>query len=327
MVITRTPFRISFFGGGTDYPAWYEHNGGGMVINTSIDKYCYVTARHLPPFFDHKYRIRYTRREERSSVEAIEHPSVRECMKYLDFRDHLEMVHTSDLPAMAGLGSSSAFTVSFLHSLYGLTKRAITKKELALKAIHVEQNLIQENVGSQDQVASAVGGFNSIVFDHEGVHVTPISISDSKRETLESRLLLFFSGFQRQASEIAAEQIRNIPGRTAELTAMMDLTRRARDVLSSGGNLDEFGILMDEGWQLKKTLSSKITTPQIDDMYAKAKAAGAVGGKLLGAGGGGFMMFYAPEERHPAIQTALKNFIHVPFHFENTGSQIIYQNT
>ena len=325
MVITRTPFRISFFGGGTDYPAWYMNNGGGMAINTSIDKYCYVTARHLPPFFDHKYRIRYTRREERSTVEAIEHPSVRECMKYLNFSDHLEMVHTSDLPAMSGLGSSSAFTVGFLHSLHGLMGQKITQRNLGMQAIHVEQNLIKENVGSQDQIAAAVGGFNRVIFSPKGVKISPISIAVRKLKILEERLLLFFTGYQRYASEIAAEQIKSIPSKTAELTAMMNLAKQA-EVSLAAGRVDDVGTLLDEGWNIKKTLSSKITNPRIDEIYTRAKAAGAVGGKLLGAGGGGVMMFYAPQEKHPAIQTALKDFIHVPFHFENTGSKIIYQN-
>ena len=325
MVITRTPFRISFFGGGTDYPAWYMNNGGGMAISTTIDKYCYMTARHLPPFFDHKYRIRYTRREERNSVDAIEHPSVRECMKYLNYIDHLEMVHTSDLPAMSGLGSSSAFTVGFLHSLHGLMGQKIRRLELALQAIHVEQNLIKENVGSQDQIATAHGGLNRIVFGADGIKVTPITLSMRKLRGLEKRLILFFTGYQRFASEIAVEQIKSIPDKTIELTAMMALARRAEKNLVAG-RVDDFGALLDEGWQIKKTLSSKITNPRIDEIYDRAKDAGAVGGKLLGAGGGGFMMFDAPPKKHPVIQTALKDFIHVPFHFEDSGSQIIYKN-
>ncbi len=324
MVITRTPFRVSFFGGGTDYPAWYKSHGG-MVINTSIDKYCYITSRHLPPFFDHKYRIRYTRREEKNNINDIEHPSVRECMRYMDYHDYLEMLHASDLPAMSGLGSSSAFTVGFLHSLHGLTRKPITKKDLALLAIHVEQGMIKENVGSQDQIATAIGGFNSITFDDTGIHVTPIPISDSRREALERKLLLFFVGFQRNASEVAGEQIKNIPNKTAELTAMSNLAQKAKAMLSSNDNLDEFGSLLDEGWNIKKTLSSKITSPSIDKIYEDAKKAGAVGGKLLGAGGGGFMAFYAPENKHDEIKATLSSCINVPFHFENAGSQIIYE--
>jgi D-glycero-alpha-D-manno-heptose-7-phosphate kinase len=325
MIITRTPFRISFFGGGTDYPVWYKKMGGA-VISTSIDKYCYVTTRHLPPFFDHSYRIRYSRREEKNSIAEIEHPSVRECLKYVGFQGGLEMVHTSDLPAMSGLGSSSAFTVGFLHSLYSLTGQNIDKKNLALHAIHVEQKRIKENVGSQDQVAAAVGGFNSITFDSRGIHVSPIAISDSRLHDLESRLLLFFTGFSRIASEIASEQIKNTPKKVTELKAMMALAEKAKGVLSSKSTLDDFGMLLDKSWQLKRSLSSKISTPFIDEAYVAAKSAGALGGKLLGAGGGGFMVFYAPPNKHAAIKRRLKHMLHVPFKFENGGTQIIYKN-
>ncbi|MEK7615693.1 MAG: kinase [Patescibacteria group bacterium] len=302
-----------------------NNGNGGMTISTTINRYCYITARHLPPFFDHKYRIRYTRREERSAIENIEHPSVRECMKYLDFRDHLEMVHTSDLPAMAGLGSSSAFTVGFLNSLHGLRGKTVRPRDLALQAIHVEQNLIGENVGSQDQVATAVGGLNRIVFRPSGIKISSLSLSPRTLKTLEGRLLLYFTGFQRFASEIAAEQIKNTPDKTQELNAMMHLAKRAEaDLLA--GSIGNMGALLDEGWQIKKTLSSKITDNRIDAIYARARSAGAVGGKLLGAGGGGFFLLYAPEQKHAKIRAALSDLIHVPFHFENTGSKIIYQN-
>lgn len=325
MIITRTPFRISFFGGGTDYPIWYKENGG-LVISTSIDKYCYITTRHLPPFFDYAYRIRYTKREEKNSIDEIEHPSVRECLKHVDFQGGIEMVHTSDLPAMSGLGSSSAFTVGFLHSLYGLSGESINKKRLAMEAIHVEQENIKENVGSQDQVAAAVGGFNSIAFDASGIHVSPVAISDGRLHDLESRLLLFFTGFSRNASEIAAEQIKNTPQKTSELSEIMSLTDQAKTILSSKTSLDDFGVLLDKSWQIKRSLSSKISTPRIDEVYNVARAAGALGGKLLGAGGGGFMIFYVPPEKHEAVKNRLKYLLNVPFRFENVGSQIIYKN-
>ncbi len=325
MIITRTPFRISFFGGGTDYPIWYKKMRG-MVISTTINKYCYITTRRLPPFFDHKYRIRYTKREEKSSINEIEHPSVRECLKFMRFRGGLEMVHTSDLPAMSGLGSSSAFTVGFLNSLQGLLDKKIDKKQLALDAIHVEQKRLKENVGSQDQVAVAVGGFNSIEFNPRGIHISPIAISDSRLHDLENRILFFFTGFSRNASEIAAEQIKNTPQKTSELRDMMLLAEKAKQILSSNRNLDEFGMLLDQSWQIKKSLSSKITTPFIDNAYTAAKSAGAFGGKLLGAGGGGFMIFYAPPNKHAAIKQILKHMLYVPFKFENAGSQIIYKN-
>lgn len=325
MVITRTPFRISFFGGGTDYPIWYKKMGGA-VINTSIDKYCYVTTRYLPPFFDHRYRIRYTKREERNNVEDIEHPSVRECLKYLNFKQGVEMVHTSDLPAMSGLGSSSAFTVGFLNSLYGLRNQEIDKTKLALEAIHVEQNLVKENVGSQDQIIAAIGGLNYITFNQAGIKVEPINISPARLKDLEDRILLFFVGFVRNASEIVAEQIKNTYDKTAELKEMMALTIKAKGILSSKQNLNEFGILLDKTWQIKKKLSSKITNPYINEIYQTARAAGALGGKLLGAGSAGFMIFYADPEKHPVIKKELVNILNVPFKFENKGTQIIYKN-
>lgn len=236
------------------------------------------------------------------------------------------MVHTSDLPAMSGLGSSSAFTVGFLHSLYGILGRPIDKKRLALDAIHVEQKKIRENVGSQDQIVAAVGGFNSVTFDSKGIRISPIPISDNRLHALENRILLFFTGFSRNASEIAAEQIKNTPHKSPELRAIASLTEEARQILSSNRNLDEFGILLDQAWQIKKSLSSKITSPFIDEAYQAALSAGALGGKVLGAGGGGFMIFYAPLNKHSAIKRILKHMLYVPFKFENTGSQIIYKN-
>jgi D-glycero-alpha-D-manno-heptose-7-phosphate kinase len=324
MIITRTPFRISFFGGGTDYPIWYKKMGGA-VIGTSIDKYCYVTTRYLPPFFDHKFRIRYTKREERNTVDDIEHPSVRECLKYLDFRQGVEMVHTSDLPAMSGLGSSSAFTVGFLNSLHNLRGETTDKTKLASEAIHIEQNLIKENVGSQDQIITAVGGLNYITFGSKGNKIIKLNIPPERLKNLENRILLFFTGFVRHASEILAEQIKNTYDRTAELAEMMSLANKAKDILCSNRNLDEFGILLDRTWQIKKKLSSKITNPYIDEIYRTARAAGALGGKLLGAGSAGFMIFYASPEKHSAIKKELINILNIPFKFENQGTQIIYK--
>jgi len=326
MIITRTPFRVSFFGGGTDYPVWYN-SMGGAVLSTSINKYCYITTRPLPPFFDYAYRIRYTLREETNSIDDIGHPSVRECLKHAGLRQGIEMVHTSDLPAMSGLGSSSAFTVGFLNSLYGLAGRRIGKRKLALEAIRIEQEKIGENVGSQDQVAAAIGGLNWITFSRKKISVSPLKISGQRQKALEGRLLMFFTGFSRRASTIAAEQIKNTPKKEKELRAMLTLAHQAKDALISNRNLDEFGELLHESWCIKKTLSSKITTPFIDEFYEKARSAGAIGGKLLGAGGGGFMVFYAPEPKHQAIRQKLKGYLHVPFSFENKGSQVIYRNT
>ncbi|MBI2033740.1 MAG: kinase [Candidatus Liptonbacteria bacterium] len=324
MVITKTPFRVSFFGGGTDYPSWAEENGG-MVLSTTINKYCYITCRYLPPFFPHNYQIRYTVQEHTKTIEEIKHPSVRECLKFMKMRGGIEMQHNSDLPAMSGLGSSSAFTVGFLHGLYGLQGKLVSKQQLAKDAIHVEQNLIKENVGSQDQVAVAHGGLNKIEFGGpEKVRVTPLAITAEKLEALQGRLMLFFTGFSRDASDIAAEQIKNTKNKEKELRAMAALVPEAMKVLSASEDLKDFGKLLDESWQLKKGLSSKITNPHIDEMYRTACEAGAIGGKLLGAGGGGFMLLFAEPEIQPAIRKKLGEFLHVPFQFERAGSQIIH---
>jgi len=325
MVITRTPFRISFFGGGTDYPIWYEENGGA-VISTTIDKYCYITCRYLPPFFDHKYRIRYMKREEVRTVNEIQHPSVRECLKFLNVAKGIEMVHTSDLPALSGIGSSSSFTVGFLNALHSLDGKMTTKRQLALDAINIEQNFIKENVGSQDQAAAAFGGLNRIEFG--GPHriaVHPLPLKTSRLASLESYLMLFFTGFSRNASEIAAEQIKKTSEKKKELHEMRALVEEAQNILMyDNRSLEEFGGLLHEGWKLKRNLTSKITTPFIDEIYAAARAAGATGGKLLGAGGGGFILFFVKPELQPNVKEQLKRLLYVPFHFETLGSQVIY---
>ena len=325
MVITRTPFRISFFGGGTDYPIWYEENGGA-VISTTIDKYCYITCRYLPPFFDHKYRIRYMKREEVRTVNEIQHPSVRECLKFLNVAKGIEMVHTSDLPALSGIGSSSSFTVGFLNALHSLDGKMTTKRQLALDAINIEQNFIKENVGSQDQAAAAFGGLNRIEFG--GPHriaVHPLPLKTSRLASLESYLMLFFTGFSRNASEIAAEQIKKTSEKKKELHEMRALVEEAQNILMyDDRSLEEFGGLLHEGWKLKRNLTSKITTPFIDEIYAAARAAGATGGKLLGAGGGGFILFFVKPELQPNVKEQLKRLLYVPFHFETLGSQVIY---
>jgi D-glycero-alpha-D-manno-heptose-7-phosphate kinase len=325
MVITKTPFRVSFFGGGTDYPAWADENGGA-VLSTTINKYCYITCRYLPPFFPHNYQIRYSEQEHTKTIGEIKHPSVRECLKFMKMNEGIEMQHNSDLPAMAGLGSSSAFTVGFLHGLYGLQGKLVSKQQLATDAIHVEQDLIKENVGSQDQAAVAHGGLNKIEFGGpEKVRVMPLAISADKLKALEARLMLFFTGFSRKASDIAAEQIKNTKSKTKELHAMAAMVPEAMKILNaSAGNLNDFGKLLDESWKIKRGLSSQITNSHIDGMYAAARKAGAIGGKLLGAGGGGFMILFAEPEAQPSIRKKLGEFLHVPFHFERAGSQIIH---
>lgn len=326
MIITRTPFRISFFGGGTDYPDWYNNNGG-MVLSTSIDKYCYIVCRYLPPFFDYNFRIRYRLLEEVKNVEEIQHPSVRECLRFFRFtqKNGVEIQHNADLPAMSGLGSSSAFTVGLLHALYALRGKMVAKRQLASEAILVEQKMIQENVGSQDQVATSFGGFNKIIFNKQGFEVNPMVINQRKSSELQDNLMLFFVGFPRSASEIAAEQVKNISANQRALSDLVGIVERACAVLSDGGdNLQEFGKLLHENWLIKRSLAGNITNKTIDDIYAAALGAGATGGKLLGAGSGGFMLIFAKPSLHQRIREVLKNLLYVPFHFEQLGSQIIF---
>ncbi|TRZ96042.1 kinase [bacterium] len=325
MIISRTPFRVSFFGGGTDYPAWYRENGGA-VISTSINKYCYIICRFLPPFFDYKYRIRYDQREETKNLEEIRHPVVREGLKFFGIDRGIEMVHTGDLPARTGIGSSSSFSTGFLNTLYALKGKMVTKRQLALDAIHFEQNLLKENVGSQDQTIAAFGGFNKIEFGGiQEITVFPITLSQDKLDLLQDHLMLFFTGFSRVASEIAAEQISSIPKKKKELKTLMEITEKAFRVLNdSNDGFEDFGKLLNETWKIKQSLSSKITNSQIGEIYEAGMDAGALGGKLLGAGGGGFILFFVKPEVQPKIKEKLKKILHVPFRFENLGSQIIY---
>ena len=326
MVISRTPFRVSFFGGGTDYPVWYKKHGGA-VIATSINKYCYVTCRVLPPFFKYNYRIRYTKQEHKKKIDQIKHPSVRECLKYLNFDKGIEMQHNADLPAMSGLGSSSAFTVGYLNSLYALQGQMVDKKKLAMDAIYVEQKMIREAVGSQDQTTAAFGGLNKIEFcGRDEINVTPIIMDPKRLDRLQDNLLLFYTGIVRQASSFALTQIGATRKKVKELKGMMKLVDCAFKILSDGRcPIDDFGKLLDDSWKIKRGLTRKISNGKIDSIYECAKKSGALGGKLLGAGGGGFMLFYAKSEDQPKIKLALKKLLHVPFRFENYGSQIIYK--
>lgn len=325
MIICRTPTRISFFGGGTDYPVWYREHGGS-VLSTTINKYNYITVRYLPEFFDYKFRIRYYRTEETQTLEEIKHPSVRECARHLGIDKGFEMAHNSDLPAGSGLGSSSTFTVGMLHALYALKNYMPTKRELALEALHVEQVLIGESVGSQDQVAAAWGGFNQIKFGGEQeFEVDPIIIARDRQIELQDNLMLCFTGFARSAPEIAKHQIRDTPQKVRELNQMESLTSDALRVLTDAqGTLDTFGELLSEQWNIKRNLTAHISNSDIDNIYETGMRHGALGGKLLGAGGGGFMLFYAPKDRQDGIKNALSEKLFVPFRFEDTGSKIVY---
>jgi len=324
MIISRTPFRISFFGGGTDYPVWYKENEGS-VISASINKYCYITCRYLPPFFGYKYRIVYSQREQVYKLSEIKHPSVRESIGFMGLEKGIEIHHDGDLPARTGLGSSSSFTVGLLNALYALKGKMVSKKQLALEAIHVEQERIKENVGSQDQTIAAFGGFNKITFNSHNIEVQPVTVDLEKMQYFQKHLMLFFTGFSRTASEIAEEQIKETSNKKKELSAMHEMVGTAMDILNtSKDNFDEFGKLLNESWQIKRSLTSKISTPIIDEIYESALRAGATGGKLLGAGGGGFVLFFVKPELQPQVRKALSKLLYVPFRFDTLGSQIIY---
>lgn len=324
MIITSTPLRISFFGGGTDYPVWYRERGGA-VLATTIDKRCYITCRRLPPFFEYHSRISYSKIENVRRNDAIEHPSVRACLEFLGIDDGVEIHHVADLPARAGLGTSSAFTVGLLLGLYALKGQMRDKHSLAADAIHVEQEMLQEAVGAQDQVSAAHGGLNRINFNVDGsIEVNRILAAQDRLKELEQHLVLYFTGFSRTASEIAHAQVQATPQRTKELEAMLELVDEAEAILTSPSRpVDEFGRLLHEGWSIKRTLTQKISNSAIDEIYEAGLDAGALGGKLCGAGGGGFMLFYVPPERKDALRKRLKNLLCVPFSFSSRGSHVV----
>jgi len=324
MIITRTPLRISLFGGGTDYPVWYREHGGA-VLSTTINKCCYITCRWLPPFFDHHSRICYSKVENVARNDAIQHPSVRACLQYLRIEEGVEIQHVADLPARTGLGTSSAFTVGLLLGLYALKNQMRDRHSLALDAIHVEQELLKESVGAQDQVSAAYGGFNRIEFNRDGaIQARKILASPSRLEELEQHLSIFFTGFSRTAADIAKEQIRLTPKRERELSLMSQLVDDAESILTdSGRSLDELGRLLHVSWQIKKSLTQCISNSSIDAIYEAGRSAGALGGKLLGAGGGGFMLFFTPPHLRNELRSRLKNLLWVPFCFSNWHSQVM----
>lgn len=324
MIITRTPFRISFFGGGTDYPAWYRQHGGA-VLATTIDKYCYISCRRLPPFFDHKHRIVYSQIENVKHNDEIAHPAVRAILNWANVDEGLEIHHDGDLPAHSGLGSSSAFTVGLTHALYGMRGQMAGQEMLARDAIHIEQNLIGENVGSQDQVSAAFGGFNRINFNPDNsFNVSPVILSEQRREELRDHLILCFTGFSRVADAIAKSKIDNFSCRQTELNCMQAMVDEAISILTSQHTpIEQFGNLLDQTWKYKRRLSDRVSTPKIDEIYEEAKRAGALGGKILGAGGGGFMLLFAKPDKHALIRERLKGLVYVTFNFDNSGSRVV----
>jgi D-glycero-alpha-D-manno-heptose-7-phosphate kinase len=324
MIISRTPFRISFFGGGTDYPAWYRRHGGAVLAAT-IDKYCYLTCRHLPPFFEHRIRLVYREIETCHSVSQIKHPSVREGLKFLKINRGIELHHDGDLPARSGMGSSSAFTVGLLHALHALNGKMPTKKQLASESIHIEQDVLGETVGSQDQVMAAYGGLRHVRFETNGeIVASPVILPPERVAELQSHLMLFYTGIVRTASDVAQTYVQDIDSRRRQLRLLQELVEESIDILTGGKDIRVFGELLHEAWEAKRSLSDKVSTSEVDALYERARAAGALGGKLTGAGGGGFLLLFVPPEQQRDTAEALKHLIQVPFAFESAGSQVIF---
>ena len=324
MIISKTPFRMSFFGGGTDMEDYFNEYGGA-VISTTFDKYCYVNVRHLPRFFDYSNEISYSKTERVKTVDEIQHPAVRNAMKMLDMHE-LRLTYEADLPARSGLGTSSSFAVGMLNAFYALKGKFADKRKLADEAIYLERVLCNENGGWQDQIAASFGGLNRINFFKHGYEVKPIIISPERKKALNNNLLMFFTGFTRFSSEIQkTNSITSSAEKIKRLHEMYQLVDKAEAVLQDNhSDLDDFGRLLDYTWQLKKYTGAKISTDSIDNLYAAGMEAGALGGKLLGAGGGGFLVFYVQPEKQEAVKEAMKDLLYIPFEFENSGTKVIY---
>lgn len=322
MIITKTPFRMSFFGGGTDMPEFFKEHGGA-VISTTFDKYCLVNVRHLPRFFDYTSEFVYSRIERVTDIENIEHPLIKNAMKMLDMHE-LRVSYEADLPARTGLGTSSSFAVGMLNAFYALKGKYVDKKRLADEAIYLERTLCDEKGGWQDQIAASYGGFNRINFSDKGYEVQKVIISPERKKALNNNLLLFFTGFTRFSSEIQQTTKSAIKDKTAQLKEMLSLVDEAQKILTEkSADLDDFGRLLDESWKLKRQTGAKISSGSIDELYQKGINAGALGGKLLGAGGGGFLLFYVqPENRRKVLEEM--ELLNVPFEFENGGTRVVY---
>jgi D-glycero-alpha-D-manno-heptose-7-phosphate kinase len=324
MIITKTPFRMSFFGGGTDLEEYFKENGGA-VISTTFDKYCYVNVRHLPRFFDWSNELSYSKTERVSNVKDIQHPAIREAMKMLDMRE-IRLTYEADLPARSGLGTSSSFAVGMLNAFYALKGKYADKKKLADEAIYLERVLCNEAGGWQDQIAASFGGFNRINFGADGYEVFPIIISPNRKKQLNNNLMMFFTGFTRFSSDI--QKVNNVNGteeKRSKLKKMYNLVDEAEAVLTNNDrNIDEFGELLNETWKLKKGTGNSISTGSIDELYDKGIKAGALGGKLLGAGGGGFLVFYVQPEKQEHVKKAMRDLMYIPFKFEDGGTRVIH---
>lgn len=324
MIISRTPFRLSFFGGGTDYPAWYRKHGGA-VLATTINKYCYITCRYLPPFFEHRICVIYSKMEYCQTIDEIAHPAVREVLRHVKMDRGVEVHHDGDLPARSGMGSSSAFTVGLLHALYALKGHIVSKHQLAMESIYLEQNVLKETVGSQDQVLAAYGGLNHVSFLPNGeVSVRPITITPERMQELNSHLMLFYTGIKRTASTVAESYVNGIEDRKRQLRLMKELVEESVVILNNRQDISGFGELLHEAWQAKRSLSASVSNSEVDEIYEQARSAGAIGGKLAGAGGGGFLLLFVPPCKQKEVRERLNKLIYVPFKFEFSGSQIIF---
>jgi D-glycero-alpha-D-manno-heptose-7-phosphate kinase len=324
MIMSRNPYRISFFGGGTDYPGWYRSHGGA-VLAASIDKYCYLTCRYLPPFFEHSIRIVYRKIETCMTIDEIGHPAVREALRFLRVDRGIELHHDGDLPARSGMGSSSAFTVGLLHALHALRGEMVTKRQLADESLYIEQEVLKETVGSQDQVLAAYGGLRHVKFRPDGdISANPVILPPERPAELKAHLMLFYTGIARTAADVAKSYVVGIESRARQLRIMKELVEESIDILASGMDIRAFGDLLHEAWQAKRSLSAAVSNSEVDELYERARAAGAIGGKLTGAGGGGFLLLFVPPEKQATVMEALDGLLHVPFEFESAGSQIIF---
>jgi D-glycero-alpha-D-manno-heptose-7-phosphate kinase len=321
MILTRTPFRISFFGGGTDYHTWYQEHGGA-VLSTTINHYCNILLSYRAPFFDSRYRFTWSKIEDINNFNDIQHPAIRAIMKYMDVKRGMEMHHKGDLPARSGLASSSAFTVGLIHAVHALRGRMCTDHELACEAIHVERDLLKENVGVQDQIATAYGGFNKITIHPDCTFAVDRLTTTDRIRQLNDHLLLFFTGVSRFASTIAGDKMKNMGDKARQLHTMRDMVDEAVGILNGNGDITDFGRMLHETWMLKKQLASSVSTDFIDDIYQRAMKSGALGGKILGAGGGGFILFFAKPEDQPRLLESLSDLLLIPFSFENRGSHV-----
>lgn len=323
MIITKTPFRMSFFGGGTDMESYFRENGGA-VLSTTFDKYCYVNVRHLPRFFDYSTELSYSKTERVTNVDDIQHPAIRNAMKMLDMHE-IRLTYEADLPARSGLGTSSSFAVGMLNAFYALKGKYADKKKLADEAIYLERILCNEVGGWQDQIAAAFGGFNRINFGPNGYEVLPLIISPERKKQLNSNLMMFFTGFTRFSSDVQKANAVESKDKIAQLKKMYNLVDEAERVLTNKeADLDDFGRMLDYTWRLKRQTGSAVSTDSIDGLYAKGIEAGALGGKLLGAGGGGFLVFYVQPDKQDAVRHAMRDLMYIPFEFENGGTRVIH---